>query len=111
MLTGVPPKLMQDGPFRGTGYGEQQVAWLSKHLPQYDQRIELVTPVRLWHEMRAGKGVCSIDIVDLPEREQWAVFTLHKTSLPSLRVLVLNRPGFAGGHCSVVMRPWPRFPA
>lgn len=90
MLTGVPPKLMPDGPFRGTGYGEQQVAFLTRRLPQFDHHLESVTPARLWHEMRNGQGVCSIDIADVPEREEWAIFTRHRTSIPGYRVLVLR---------------------
>lgn len=90
MLTGVPPKLIPDGPLRGTGYGEQQVALLMQHLPQFEQRLETVTPARLWHEMQAGGGVCSIDIADLPEREPWAIFSKHRTSVPGYRMLVLK---------------------
>ncbi len=90
MVTGVPPKLIQDGPFRGTGYGEQQVALLTRHLPQFGHHFEVVTPARLWHEMQAGQGVCSVDIADLPERESWAVFSRHQTSIPGYRVLVLK---------------------
>ena len=90
MLTGVPPKFIPDGPLRGTGYGEQQMAYLAKRLPQFEHRLELVTPARLWHEMQTGEGVCSIDIADLPEREKWAVFTRHQTSIPGYRMLVLR---------------------
>ena len=90
MLTGVPPKFISDGPFQGTGYGQQQVAYLAKRLPQFHHRVELVTPARLWHEMQIGKGICSIDIADLPEREAWAVFTRHHTSVPGYRMLVLR---------------------
>ena len=97
MLTGVPPKLMPDGLFRGTGYGEQQVDFLTRHLPQFDHHLDSVTPARLWHEMRAGQGVCSIDIADLPEREAWAIFTRHRTSIPGYRLLALTErlPEFA----------------
>lgn len=90
MLTGVPPKFIPDGPLRGTGYGEQQVAYLAKRLPQFQHRVELVTPARLWHEMQAGQGVCSLDIADLPEREKWAAFTRHQTSVAGYRLLVLQ---------------------
>ena len=90
MVTGVPPKVIQDGPFRGTGHGEQQVALLTRRLPQFGHRFEVVTPARLWHEMQAGQGVCSVDIADLPEREAWAVFSRHQTSIPAYRVLVLK---------------------
>ena len=97
MLTGVPPKFVPDGPFRGQGYGEQQVAFLSKRLPQFDHKLELVTPARLWHEMQAGQGICSIDIASLPEREKWAVFSRRVTSTPSYRLLVMKErlPEFA----------------
>jgi len=97
MLTGVPPKLIPDGPLRGTGYGELQFALLTRYLPQFDHHLESVTPARLWHEMRGGPGVCSIDIADVPEREQWAVFTRHRTSVPGYRLLVLRErlPEFA----------------
>ncbi len=97
MLTGVPPKLIPDGPFTGTGYGEQQVALLTRRLPQFEHRLESVTPARLWHEMRGGQGVCSIDIADVAEREEWAVFTRHRTSIPGYRLLVLKErlPEFA----------------
>lgn len=97
MLTGVPPKFMVDGPFRGQGYGEQQVALLSKRLPQFKHKLELVTPARLWHEMQAGQGVCSIDIADLPEREKWAVFSRRVTSIPTYRLIMLKErmPEFA----------------
>jgi uncharacterized protein (TIGR02285 family) len=97
MLTGVPPKLVPDGPLRGAGYGEQQVALLTRRLPQFDHHLESVTPARLWHEMRSGQDVCSIDIADVPEREQWAIFTRHQTSIPGYRLLVLKEklPAFA----------------
>lgn len=97
LLAGAPPKLMPDGPFRGTGYGEQQVAWLAKRLPQFTHHLELVTPARLWHEMKTGQGVCSIDILDVPEREAWAVFTRHYTLVPGYEILVLKErvPEFA----------------
>lgn len=90
LLTGVPPKLIPDGPFRGKGYGEEQVALLSRLLPRYAHRVETVTPARLWYELRTGQGVCSVDIAQLPERERWAVFTRHQTSIPSYRLLVLR---------------------
>lgn len=90
MLTGVPPKFIPDGPLRGTGYGELQVAFLAERLPQFEHRLEQVTPARLWHEMQTGEGVCSIDIADLPEREKWAAFARHRTSIPSYRILVLR---------------------
>ena len=97
VLTGLPPKLIPDGPLRGTGFGEQQVAFLSKHLPQFSHRLETASPSRLWHEMQTDKGVCSIDIADLPERETWAVFTRHRTSNPPFRLLLLQErvPDFA----------------
>lgn len=97
MLTGVPPKLIPDGPFRGTGYGEQQLALLTRHLPQFDHQLDSVTPARLWHEMREGPGVCSIDIADVPDREEWAVFTRHRTTIAGYRLLVLRErlPEFA----------------
>lgn len=97
MLTGVPPKLIPDGPFRGTGYGEEQIALLTRYLPQFDHHLESVTPARLWHEMRDGPLVCSIDIADLPEREEWAVFSRHRTSIAGYRLLVSRErlPEFA----------------
>ena len=90
MLTSAPPKFIGDGPLKGTGYAEQQVAYLAKRLPQFDHRVEVVTPARLWHEMQTGKGVCSIDIADLPERERWALFTRHTTSVPGYSLVVLR---------------------
>jgi len=90
MISGAPPKMIPYGPLAGKGYGQQQVAWLTAQLPNYEQRLEIVTPARLWYEMRTGKGVCSLDIVDLPEREQWAVFSRHQTSIPAYSVLVLK---------------------
>jgi uncharacterized protein (TIGR02285 family) len=88
LVTGVPPKLIPDGPLRGTGYGEQQVAFLTRHLAQFEQHLEVVTPARLWHEMQTGQGVCSVDIADVPDREGWAIFSRHQTSLPNYRMLV-----------------------
>src|SRR5579859_8197573 len=67
MLTGVPPKFITDGPLKGTGYGEKQVAYLTQRLPQFQHRLELVTPARLWHEMQSSKGICSIDIAKVPD--------------------------------------------
>ena len=97
MLTGVPPKFMTEGPFRGQGYGEQQIALLSRRLPQFGHKMELVTPARLWHEMQAGPGVCSVDIAELPERGKWAVFSRRSTSVPGYRMLVMKErvPEFA----------------
>ena len=97
MLTGVPPKFVVDGPFRGQGYGEQQVAFLSQRLPQFEHKVELVTPARLWHEMQAERGICSIDIAYLPERDAWAVFSRRLTSIPTYRLLVMKErePEFA----------------
>lgn len=86
----IPPKTINDGPLRGTGYGELQIALLAASLPQFDHRREQVTPARMWHEMQTGHGVCAIDIAKLPEREAWAVFTRHKVSLPSYQILVLR---------------------
>ena len=88
MVNGLPPKVIPDGPLKGQGYGEQQFEWLATHLPHYEHRFETVTPARLWYEMRTGQGICSIDIADLPEREQWAAFSRHRTSLPGYRMVV-----------------------
>ena len=90
VMTGLPPKLIPDGPLRGTGFGEQQYAFLAKHLPQFGHRLETASPTRLWHEMQTEKGICSIDIADLPEREKWAVFTRHRTSHPPFKLLLLQ---------------------
>jgi uncharacterized protein (TIGR02285 family) len=90
MLTNAAPKVIPDGPLKGTGYAEQQAAYLAKRLPQFDHRVEIVTATRLWHEMQAGKGICSIDIAELPERENWALFTRSATSAPSYSLLVLR---------------------
>ena len=88
MLTNAAPKVIPDGPLRGTGYGELQAAYLARRLPQFDQRVEIVTAARLWHEMKTGRGICSIDIADLPEREPWALFTRHTTSVPGYFLMV-----------------------
>lgn len=88
LLTNAAPKVIPDGPLRGTGYAEQQTVFLARRLPQFDQRVEIVTAARLWHEMRTGKGICSIDIADLPEREAWALFSRHTTSVPGYSLMV-----------------------
>jgi uncharacterized protein (TIGR02285 family) len=86
----IPPKHIHDGPLRGMGYGEQQMTLLAASLPQFQHRREQVTPARMWHEMKTGRGVCAIDIADLPEREAWAVFTRHTITLPSYQMLLLR---------------------
>lgn len=90
MLTNAAPKVIPTGPLKGTGYAELQEAYLAKRLPQFEHRVEIVTAARLWHEMQAGRGICSIDIAELPERESWALFTRSATSAPSYSLLVLR---------------------
>lgn len=90
MLTNAAPKVIPDGSLKGTGYAEQQAAYLARRLPQFDHRFEIVSAARLWHEMQAGKGICSIDIAELPERENWALFSRTATSAPGYSLLVLR---------------------
>jgi uncharacterized protein (TIGR02285 family) len=88
ILPDFPPLFITERDLQGQGYGDGELRYLIRHLPQFHHVTLNGTAHRLWHEMETRDGVCAISAAKIPEREKFAIFTARAVYGASNKVIV-----------------------
>lgn len=66
----------------GDGTGDKLVKMLQQQLPDYDHRVVVMSPGRVFAQMKQGENLCLPSAIRTPEREAIAMFTPALLTMP-----------------------------
>lgn len=102
MEVDFPPFLIQDGEFKGLGYGDVGSAILRENLSQYQHEIVIANLSRQYKEYKEGNHVCTVGLFKNAEREEFMYFSIPVFfSLPNHLIVLKEKQEELGGMSSV----------
>jgi uncharacterized protein (TIGR02285 family) len=84
----LPPLFIADGALAGRGSADQQLAFLTQSLPQFQHRQTPASFSRVWHQIGHGDGNCTIGALRTPERGAIAMFSQRPVPVPGYHVII-----------------------
>lgn len=70
------PFLIQEGEFKGLGYGDIGSDIIMENLPQYDHNVIIANLSRQYNLYEAEEDVCTVGLFKNPEREKFMYFSI-----------------------------------
>lgn len=86
-----PPYTITSGQNAGQGSADVVMKLLINEIPGYRYETMVASPLRVMHEMRNGRQVCTPDLLKTPEREKFVVFSSLPSLPPGLLTLTIRK--------------------
>ncbi|MBV8634404.1 MAG: hypothetical protein JO002_07940 [Burkholderiaceae bacterium] len=87
----LPPLFIQSGDSAGQGYGDREIAILTRNLTEFRHVYAHGDVARVWKEIEMRPVVCTPGAVKAPEREAVAYFSERPAYIPNYRLVALER--------------------
>jgi len=88
LVSELAPRFIYEGPLKGHGYGDEQIAYLQSRLPQFEHGIVSATIARALYELAHTDNSCLLTLTRTPERAETLLFSARPVRTPSSKIIV-----------------------